>query len=95
MFNNYALAVGINLKFRSSLEKWLKLKVRKFWELIHTFVEITGEKLVGGRLPLPGRPNLPLILNRVNVFIFYIFETFLTLYHFHVNLIIIFFTNNF
>ena len=28
--------------------KGLKLKVRKFWGLIPSFVEVTGEKLVGG-----------------------------------------------
>ena len=32
----------------NSLSKGLKLKVRKFWGLITTFVEVTGEKLVGG-----------------------------------------------
>ena len=37
-----------NLKFYTSLLKGLKLKVRKFWGLIPTFVEVTGEKLVGG-----------------------------------------------
>ena len=35
------------LKFYISVAKGLKLKVRKFWWLIPTFVEITGEKLVG------------------------------------------------
>ena len=35
-----------------------RLKVRKFWVLIPTFVEVTGEKLVGG-ISAP-------ILNRVN-----------------------------
>ena len=37
------------LKFFMSVAKWLKLKVRKIWELIFKFVEVTGEKLVGGR----------------------------------------------
>ena len=57
------LALGTNLKFYASLAKMLKLKVRKFWVLISTFVEVTGEKLVGGG----GRGGLlaPLILNRV------------------------------
>ena len=36
-----------------------KLKVRKFYRLIPTFVEVTGEKLVGSLLSL--------ILNRVKV----------------------------
>ena len=39
------------LKFFMSVAKCLKLKVRKIWGLIFTFVEITGEKLIGG-LPL-------------------------------------------
>ena len=47
-FNNLGLALGTNLKFYTSVAKGLKLKVRKFWWIIPTFVEITGEKLVGG-----------------------------------------------
>ena len=35
--------------------KDLKLKVRKFWGLIPTFVEVTGEKVAGD---LFGSPNL-------------------------------------
>ena len=38
------------LKFYSSVAKGLKLKVRKLCELIPTFVEVTGEKLVRGPL---------------------------------------------
>ena len=34
-------------KFYSSVAKELKLKVRKFWGLIPTLGEVTGEKLVG------------------------------------------------
>ena len=41
------LALGTNLKFYASLSKGLKLKVRKFWGLIPTFIEVTGEELVG------------------------------------------------
>ena len=48
-------------KFYTSVSKGLKLKVRKFWELSSTFVEVTGKKLVGGG----GKGFLP-ILNRVN-----------------------------
>ena len=59
-FNNLGLTLGTNLKFYTSLSKGLKLKVRKFWGLIPTFVEVTGEKLVGEAF-LP-----PPILNRVN-----------------------------
>ena len=36
------------LKFNTSVAKGLKLKVRKFWGLIPTFVEVTGKKLVLG-----------------------------------------------
>ena len=35
------------LKFYTSVEKKYKLKVRKCLGLIPTFVEVTGEKLVG------------------------------------------------
>ena len=35
--------IGTNL-----VTKRLKLKVRKFWRPVLTFVEVTGEKLVGG-----------------------------------------------
>ena len=47
-FNNLGLTLGTNLKFYTSVTKGLKLKVRKFSGLIPTFVEVTGEKLVGG-----------------------------------------------
>ena len=55
-FNNLGLALRTNLKFYASLSKGLKLKVKKFWELILTFVEVTGEKLVRGTF-LPSRPS--------------------------------------
>ena len=42
------LVQGIALKFYISVANGLKLKVRKFWGLIPTFVEVTEEKLVGG-----------------------------------------------
>ena len=61
-FNNLGLALGKNLKCYTSLSKGLKLKVRKFWGLNPTFVEVTGKKLVGvGAFP-------PSILNRVKGF---------------------------
>ena len=62
-FNNLGLALCMNLKFYTSLSKGLKLKVKKFLGLILTFVEVTGENLVGGAF-LP-----PPILNRVKIII--------------------------
>ena len=49
-FNNLGLALGTNLKCYISVAKGVKLKVRIFWRLIPTFVEVTGEKPVGGGL---------------------------------------------
>ena len=50
-FNNLGLALGMNLKFYTSVAKELKLKVRKFQGLVLPFVEVTEvteEKLVAG-----------------------------------------------
>ena len=55
-FNNLELALGTNLKFYTSLSKGLKLKVKKFWRLIPTFVEVNGEKLIGGFFCKPPPP---------------------------------------
>ena len=63
-FNNSGMALSTNLKFCTSVGEGLKLKVRKFWGLIPTFVEVAGEKLVGGGAFLP--PST--ILNRVKIF---------------------------
>ena len=52
-FNNSGLALGTNLTFFTSVATGLKLKVTKFWRLNPTFVEVTGEKLVGGTLFIP------------------------------------------
>ena len=41
------LELGMALKFYNSVVKELKLKVRKFWELITIFAKVTGETLVG------------------------------------------------
>ena len=41
------------------MSKGLRLKIRKFWGLLPTFVEVTGEKMVGGPFCFPP------ILNRV------------------------------
>ena len=42
MRESYVL--GMALKFYTSVAKGLKLKIRKFWGLIPTFVGVTGEK---------------------------------------------------
>ena len=51
-FNNLGLALGMALEFYTRL---LKLKVRKFYGLIPTFIKITGEELVeeGSNPPYP------------------------------------------
>ena len=52
--NYLGLVVGMALKSYASVAKGLKIKVRNCWGLIPMFVEVTGEKLVGGLLaPLP------------------------------------------
>ena len=56
-FNNLGLALGTNLNFYTSLAKGLKLKVKKFWGLISTFVEVRGEKLVAFLTPPPPPPS--------------------------------------
>ena len=68
-FKKFGLTLGMNLKFYTRLAKGLKLKVRKVLGLIPTFVEVTGEKLVG----LEGGLFPPtLILNRVKLRILFI-----------------------
>ena len=54
-FNNLGLAQVTNLKFNSNVTNGLRLKFRKFLELILTFAEVTEDKLVGGSFcpPLP------------------------------------------
>ena len=63
-FNNSGLALGMALKFYTNVAKELKLKIKKLWWLIPTFVEVTGEKLAVGVFltPLP-----PTILKRVKI----------------------------
>ena len=58
-FDNLGLALDKSLKFYTTVAKGLKLKVRKFWGLIPKFVEIIGEKLVGGAFlsPPPAHPE--------------------------------------
>ena len=57
-FNNFGLVLRTNLKCYDSVAKGSKLKVRRFWGPVPSFVEVTGEKLVGGASP-------PSILNGV------------------------------
>ena len=57
----FRLALGMALTFYASVEKGLKLRDRKFWRLVPTFVKVTGGKLVGGLFA----PS-PHFLNRVN-----------------------------
>ena len=57
-FNNLGLALCMILIFYFSVAKGLKLKVRKFWGLISTFVEVRGEKLVWGDNFPPSRIGL-------------------------------------
>ena len=52
-FNNLELAPGMAMKFYTSV-----LNVRKVWGLVSTFVEVTGEILVGDLFAPP-------ILNRI------------------------------
>ena len=66
-FNNLGLALGTNLKFYVSEAKGLKLKVRKFWGLIPSFVEVTRKKLVESSFLPHLPPFLPFLVNRVNI----------------------------
>ena len=50
MFNKLRLALGMAFNFYTRVAKGVQPKVRKFWVLIPTFVEVTGEKLVVGLL---------------------------------------------
>ena len=61
------LALGVTLKFYSSVAKWSKLKVRNFWGLSPTFVKVTGEKLVVGDFLPPHAPTPPRFFLRVAV----------------------------
>ena len=56
-FDDLRLALGIALKFYTGVVNGLKLKVRKFWWILSTFVEVTGEKLAWGREGWPLHPE--------------------------------------
>ena len=47
--NDLGLVLGMTLKYYNGVPKVLKVKVRNFGELVSTFGEVTGEKLVRGR----------------------------------------------
>ena len=64
-FNNFGLAPGTNLKFYTSVARGSKLKIRKFWELIPAFVEVTGKRLVRGGLFSP-----PILNRRKSLILF-------------------------
>ena len=57
----FGLTLSIALKFYASVAKGLKLKVKRFWGIIATFVEVTGETMAGGPFcaPLPLNPHHP------------------------------------
>ena len=59
--NNLAMDLGKALKLNSSVETWSKLKSRKFLGIMHTFREVTKEKLAG-----KGGLFAAATLNRVN-----------------------------
>ena len=47
-YNNLGLALGVVLKFYTSVARGLKVKVTQFLGLILALVEVTGERLVRG-----------------------------------------------
>ena len=59
-FINLGLTLDMPLKFYTSVAKGLKLKERKFLELIHTFVEVTRNKLVWWPFCTPPTPPPPI-----------------------------------
>ena len=78
-FNNLGLELGMALKFYISVAKGVKIKVRMFWGLIPTFLEVSGGKLVVEGPFCPLRPkygwyqsylifNLPLDVFQKNPF---------------------------
>ena len=56
------------LNFYTGVAKGLKVKVRTFWGLMSMFVEVTGERLVGGPFcPHPSRTEFRFTLVNVKV----------------------------
>ena len=64
---NRGLTLVMVLKFYTSVAKWLKIKVRKFWRLTSTNVEVTGGKLVGVFFATPSWIRLK-FFNPINFF---------------------------
>ena len=64
-FNNLGLTLGMNLEFNTRVAQGLKLKVRQFWGLVSTFIEVTVEKLVA-RTSLRSPPPPPPYLSTIN-----------------------------
>ena len=58
-FNDLGPAVGMALRFYSSMVKGLKLEVRKFWRLNLAFVGVSVEKLVEYFASLPPPASHP------------------------------------
>ena len=56
-FINLGLALGIVLKFYTSVAKELKQKVKKFWGLTPTFVEVFYRGATGRGAFLPPHPE--------------------------------------
>ena len=51
------IILDMNLKFCTIVAKGLKLKVGKLCSLVPNFLEVTGEKLVGGPFCPPPHPE--------------------------------------
>ena len=64
--NNLELVLGIALRLYRSVEKELKLKVRKFLGLIPTFEAVARKKLEGGPL-WPTIPNRFKYMVKINI----------------------------
>ena len=64
-FTNLGLALGMALKFYTSVAKGMKFKDKKFWGLIHTIAEVTGEKLVTGARTINYKSSLSYIIRKL------------------------------
>ena len=57
-FNNLRLALGMTLKFYSTVAKILKLKARMFQGIILTFAKVTEKNLLGEPFCAPLVPSI-------------------------------------